>query len=149
MRELAGLLGWPSAEGDEFHSAANVEKMASGRPLTDDDRGPWLAAIAAWIGERERAGESCVVACSALKRAYRDLLRDGHPSVTFVHLTVPVPVLADRLAHRTGHFMPVSLLESQVADLEPLAAEELGLVVSGLGEPADVAGGVAAYFGPG
>src|SRR5437763_16035347 len=84
---LAKRLGWVFAEGDDFHPAANVEKMRAGIALTDDDRWPWLATLAAWIGEREAAGQDAVLTCSALKRAYRDVLADGHPSVRFVHIT--------------------------------------------------------------
>jgi gluconokinase len=130
MRALAKRLQWPSAEGDEFHSAANIEKMRGGHPLTDEDRWPWLEAIGAWIGERERAGESALVACSALRRAYRDLLRRGHASVWFVHLIAPKEVLEDRMEHRPAHYMPVSLLASQLETLEPLGADEPGIVVS-------------------
>jgi gluconokinase len=148
MDELVRLLGWPAAEGDEFHPAANVARMASGRALTDEDRWPWLRSIAEWIGERELAGESCVVTCSALKRRYRDLLRDGHPSVRFVQLTAPEAVLAERIAHRTGHFMPVSLLDSQLADFEPLAADELGIAVSTVEGPEELARRLAAVLGP-
>ncbi len=136
MRALAKRLQWPSAEGDEFHSAANIEKMRNGHPLTDEDRWPWLAAIAAWIGERERAGESALVACSALRRAYRDLLRRDHPSVWFVHLIAARDVLEDRMGQRPGHYMPVSLLASQLETLEPLGADEPGIVVS-TGSPVD------------
>ena len=84
---LVDLLGWPFAEGDEFHPPANVEKMASGTPLTDEDRSPWLAAVASWIGEQEAAGASAIVTCSALRRAYREVLRRDHPSVWFVHVS--------------------------------------------------------------
>jgi gluconokinase len=130
MTELARRLGWPSAEADEFMPAANVEKMRSGHPLTDEDRWPWLRALAGWVGDREAAGESAIMTCSALRRAYRDLLRDGHPSVWFVELDVPAAELADRLEHRTGHYMPASLLGSQLDTLEPLDADEPGLHVA-------------------
>lgn len=130
MEALADRLHWPRAEGDEFHPAANIEKMRAGHPLDDADRWPWLEAIAAWIGERERAGESALVACSALRRAYRDLLRRGHPSVWFVQLVAPRGVLADRVEHRRGHYMPVSLLGSQLDTLEPLQRDEPGIVLS-------------------
>ncbi len=129
MEALASRLGWPTAEGDEFHSAANVEKMRAGRSLTDADRWPWLESIATWIGERERAGESALVACSALRRVYRDLLRRGHPSVRFVHLVAQEPLLAERMEHRRGHYMPVSLLASQLDTLESLGPDEPGIVV--------------------
>jgi gluconokinase len=129
LQALASRLNWPAAEGDEFHSAANIAKMAAGHPLDDADRWPWLAAIAAWIGERERAGQNALVTCSALRRAYRDVLRRGHPSIWFVHLIVPRAVLAERMAHRRGHYMPASLLDSQLDTLEPLGSDEPGIVL--------------------
>lgn len=144
MAHLVARLGWPAAEADTFHSAANVAKMASGRPLTDEDRWPWLRALATWIGEREAAGEHGVMTCSALKRAYRDRLRLGHPSVTFVHLTVAATVLERRMARRRGHYMPPSLLASQLAALEPLGADEPGFAVSGELPPERVAEAIEA-----
>ena len=129
MQALAERLGWPTAEGDEFHAPSNVAKMAAGHALDDEDRWPWLEAIAAWIGDRERAGESALVTCSALRRAYRDLLRRRHPSVWFVHLVAPPAVLAERMEHRSGHYMPISLLDSQLETLEPLEPDEPGMVV--------------------
>ena len=123
---LAERLGVPYAEADEFHPKANIDKMTSGVPLTDADREPWLRAIAAWIGERARDGG--VVTCSALKRSYRDLLREGGPA-WFLHLHGPQEVIAARMSGRTGHFMPPSLLDSQFADLEPLAPDEPGRTV--------------------
>lgn len=122
--------GWPAAEGDEFHTAANVDKMSAGRPLLDRDRWPWLRALAAWIGEREAAGENGVLTCSALRRAYRDCLRDGHASVRFVHLVASANTLQARVEQRVGHYMPASLLGSQLETLEPLEADEPGMVVS-------------------
>ncbi len=127
MDALVERLGWPAAEGDAFHPAANVEKMRTGHPLTDDDRWPWLEALATWIGERERAGEDVLVTCSALKRAYREVLRRGHPSVWFVHLVVPPEVLEERLESRRGHYMPSSLLPRQLETLEPLGPDEPGV----------------------
>jgi gluconokinase len=129
MAELAKRLGWPTAEGDTFHSKENIAKMAAGHALTDEDRWPWLRSIAAWIGERETAGENGLVTCSALRRTYRDLLREGHPSVAFACLTAPTEVLAERIEGRTGSFMPVSLLQSQLDTLEPLAADEPGVTL--------------------
>ena len=136
--ELARRLGWEFAEGDDHHPAANVEKMRAGIPLDDADREPWLRDLAAWIGEREQAGTSCVLTCSALKRKYRELLRVGNESVFFAHVVVPEAVLAERLAQRQGHYMPSSLLGSQLATLEPLADDEPGITVSGTGEPTEV-----------
>ena len=130
---LTERLGWQFAEGDDFHPPANVEKMAAGQPLDDDDRRPWLRTLAGWIGEHEEMGRSAVVTCSALKRSYRDLLRDGHPSVWFAHVTADAEMLRDRLAHRTGHYMPASLLDSQLATLQPLQHDEPGAEISGSG----------------
>lgn len=135
---VAKRLGWEFAEGDDFHPPANVQKMGSGRPLDDDDRWPWLRTLAALIGEREQTGGSVVLTCSALKRSYRDLLRDGHPSVWFAHVTADAELLRQRVAARRGHYMPSSLLDSQLASLEPLADDEPGVSVSGAGAPEDV-----------
>ena len=128
-RVLAGRLGWTLAEGDDFHSPANIAKMHSGMPLTDDDRMPWLRAIAAWIDVRRRAGESAIVTCSALKRAYRDLLPAGRPEVLFVYLKGSQAVMAEHLAGRHGHFMPASLLASQFEALEEPGPDEPVLTV--------------------
>jgi gluconokinase len=117
-RLLAGQLGWPFVEGDDFHPAANVAKMRRGEPLDDADRLPWLRALRARIDELAGAGRSAVVACSALKQAYRELLGAGRPEVRFVWLTAPPGVIADRLGHRVGHFMPRAMLESQLETLE-------------------------------
>jgi len=135
---LVARTGWAFAEGDDLHPAANVEKMSQGHPLTDEDRWPWLQAIAGWIGERELAGENAVVTCSALRRVYRDLLRDQHPSVWFACINVPEAVLVQRLAHRTGHYMPPSLLSSQLATLEPLEPDEPGVTVLAESSPGAV-----------
>ena len=135
---IAERLGWAFAEGDDAHPPANVAKMAAGEPLTDADRWPWLRSLAGWIGDREAAGQSAVLTCSALKRAYRDLLRDGHPSVRFVHVSVDRETLRRRLESRRGHYMPASLLLSQLEALEPLAPDEPGLVLAGDGAPEDV-----------
>src|SRR4051794_11987717 len=132
-QELTRQLGWDYIEGDDLHPEANVAKMAAGIPLDDEDRWPWLQKIAELIGEHEAAGTSIIITCSALKRAYRDLLRDGHPSVWFAHVDVSREVLAQRLAARQGHFMPPSLLDSQLATLEPLAGDEPGDVIAGDG----------------
>jgi gluconokinase len=141
---LVERLGWDFAEGDDLHPPENVAKMAAGHPLDDDDRWPWLRRLAAWIGEHEQAGRSDIVTCSALRRSYRDLLRDGHPSVWFAHVTVPPDVLRERLEKRTGHYMPASLLESQLATLEPLQDDEPGITVSGAAPPDEVADDVLA-----
>ncbi|WP_436502008.1 gluconokinase [Actinokineospora sp. HUAS TT18] len=126
---VAQRLGVPFAEADELHPSTNIAKMTAGVPLTDEDRLPWLAAIAGWIGEHARAGGG-VVTCSALKRSYRDLLREAAPGhVWFLHPHGDRALLADRMTRRTGHFMPLSLLDSQLADLEPLGPDEPGAQV--------------------
>jgi carbohydrate kinase (thermoresistant glucokinase family) len=124
---LAAELGWDLGEGDELHPASNIAKMAAGRPLTDADRAPWLQRVRAWIDEHLAAGTPGIVTCSALKRAYRDVLRDPH--VVFVYLAGSRDVLAARLTARHGHFMPAALLDSQLADLEPPEDDERALVV--------------------
>src|SRR5271163_4803913 len=115
---LADRLGWAFAEGGCFHPSASVTKMAAGIPLTDDDRRPWLGAIGAWMDERAAAGDSGVVACSALKRAHRDLLLDGRPAARLVFLDIGHDTDMTRLAARHGHFFPAKLLDSQFDDLE-------------------------------
>jgi len=132
---LVQRLGWEFAEGDEFHPPENVAKMSAGQPLDDEDRWPWLRRLADWIGEHERTGDSVVVTCSALKRSYRDLLRDGHPSVWFAHVTADAALIRERMERRSGHYMPVSLLDSQLALLEPLQDDEPGAAISGAGAP--------------
>ena len=126
---LAAHLGWPFVEGDAFHPQSNVEKMAHGTPLTDADREPWLRALADQIAAAEARGESSVLGCSSLKRAYRDILRTGAPRVRFLHVHGTRALLEDRLNHRAGHFFPPKLLDSQLATLEPLAADEDGVVI--------------------
>lgn len=132
-RLLAERLDWVYVDADDLHPPANVEKMRSGLPLADDDRWPWLDLVVARVDEEARAGRSTVVACSALRRSYRDALRRAEPPVTFCHVTVPEAVLAARLARRSRHFMPASLLQSQLATLEPLAPDEPGGTVDGDG----------------
>jgi carbohydrate kinase (thermoresistant glucokinase family) len=123
---VAERLGAEFLDGDSLHPQSNIDKMASGTPLNDEDRAPWLAEI----GRRFTASNSAlVIACSALKRAYRDIIRTGDPSVFFVHLHGSRELLDERMKARPGHFMPVSLLDSQLATLEPLQADEAGIVV--------------------
>jgi gluconokinase len=139
MAALVARLGWPALEGDALHPPENVAKMAAGAPLDDEDRAPWLAAIATWIGAREAERTSSIVTCSALRRRYRDTLRAGHPSVWFVHLVAPETVLEGRIARREGHFMPVDLLRSQLDTLEPLGQDEPGTTLSTLAQPTELA----------
>jgi gluconokinase len=145
--ELVARTGWDFVEGDDLHPPANRAKMAGGTPLEDGDRWPWLRRVAAWIGEQERAGRSGVVTSSALKRSYRDLLREGHPSVWFVHLVAPPERIRDRVNARRGHYMPPSLLDSQIATLEPLGEDEPGFRVDTSGSPGEVAGQVLRRLG--
>lgn len=126
---LAQRLGWEFAEADTFHSRGNVAKMSAGIPLTDDDRWPWLGAIAARIDAARASGRGCVVACSALKRRYRERLSGGHHDVRFVYLKGDYDTVASRLSGRTGHYMPASLLKSQYEALEEPAADENALVL--------------------
>ena len=135
---LASALGCEFAEGDDFHPEANVRKMRAGVPLTDDDRWPWLDALAGWIESREQAGEPAVVTCSALRRSYRDRLRRNAPHVRFLHVSAPPEVIHDRIERRTDHFMPASLLTSQLAGLEPLEPDEPGVAVTNEGTPDEV-----------
>jgi gluconokinase len=134
-RVLADRLDRPMAEADEFHPAANIGKMSAGTPLTDADRAPWLAAIRDWITERAAAGESTVVTCSALKRAYRDVLRGADARVRFLFLHGTADVIGDRLRHRSGHFMPPSLLQSQLDALEPPGSDEDCVTLDASGPP--------------
>ncbi len=128
--KLAERLGWTFEDGDRFHPASNVAKMSAGHPLTDEDRWPWLRAIADEIDRVCRAGEHAVIACSALKRAYRDVLVHGRNDVRIVFLSGTQPLIAGRLAARKGHFMPPGLLDSQFRTLEPPQADEQPLTVS-------------------
>ena len=134
---LAARLDRVFAEGDDFHSAANVAKMTRGEPLTDADREPWLAALAKWIENHHRAGRPTVLACSALKRRYRETLRAAAPRhVVFIYLGASRDVLLERMRHRKGHFMPPGLLDTQLAALEPLGADESGITLDAAAAPA-------------
>jgi gluconokinase len=128
--KLAERLGWTYEDGDRFHPASNVAKMSAGQPLTDEDRWPWLQAIADEINRVCRAGEHAVIACSALKRAYRDILVHGRNDVRIVFLKGNQDLIAGRLAARKGHFMPPGLLDSQFGTLEPPGANENPVTVS-------------------
>jgi gluconokinase len=132
---LVERLGWPFEEGDALHPAANVAKMAAGVPLADADRAPWLAAVAAWINARQVAGEPGIITCSALRRRYRDALRGS--GVVFVYLRGPKELIKERVVERKGHFMPASLVDSQVEALEPPEPDEHSITV-------DARAGVAA-----
>jgi gluconokinase len=128
--QLAQRLGWRYEDGDRFHPASNVAKMSAGQPLTDQDRWPWLQAIANEIDRACQAGEHAVIACSALKRSYRDVLVHGRNDVRIVYLNGTQELIAGRLARRKGHFMPPGLLASQFKTLEPPDIDENPVTVS-------------------
>lgn len=123
-------LGFAMAEGDDFHPQANIDKMSAGIPLEDGDRWPWLRTINAWMRDRDAAGVNTVVSCSALKRAYRDVLRNHLSACLFIHLDGSARLLGERLGNRRNHFMPPSLLGSQLAILEPLQPDERGVAIA-------------------
>lgn len=133
---LARELGALFIEGDAFHPPANVARMAAGIALTDADRQGWLEALAAQLADARRAGRSVVLACSALKRRYRDVLRQGAPDLRVVHLAGDRAMLAVRLSARQGHYMPASLLDSQLATLEAPGPGELAITLDA-GAPTD------------
>jgi gluconokinase len=139
---IAEMLEIRFLDADSLHSPANVAKMAAGIPLTDDDRLPWLRAVGAALEAMAPSGG--VVACSALRRAYREVILAEAPAAVFVMLAGSPELLAERMGHRTGHFMPTSLLASQLAILEPLATDEPGFTVDIGPAPADIAATIAA-----
>lgn len=139
---LAARLGWDVVDGDALHSPENIAKMASGRPLDDADRMPWLHRIRAWVAHQQDTGRPGVVTCSALRRSYRDLLRG--PGVHLVLLSVPTAELAARLRERTGHFMSADMLASQLTTFEAPGTDEDVLVVDASAPPAVVVDGIVA-----
>jgi gluconokinase len=146
---LAGRMHAEFIDGDELHPAANVAKMRAGVPLTDADRGPWLAAIGAWMDRCIAAGACGVVTCSALRRAYRAALLTGRPDARLVFLCVDPGAAAARLAARHGHFFPATLLDSQFRDLEPPGDGEDVLVVDASRPAGELVAGIAARLRPG
>jgi len=126
---LAHALGVEFLEGDDFHTAQSIEKMSAGVPLTDDDRAGWLQTLALRLRTADETGSGVVIACSALKRSYRDILRGGAPDTRFIFLTGPREVIAQRLGNRGGHYMPASLLDSQMDTLEEPSYDENAWVV--------------------
>ena len=136
---LSEQLGWTAAEADEFHPEANIAKMSAGIPLTDEDRWPWLDSIRNWMSSQAGTGHSTIVTCSALKHSYRDVLATASGEVHFIHLNGDAAVLSERMKTRSGHFMPASLLPSQLSTLEPLADDEPGLVIDILKPPTEIA----------
>jgi carbohydrate kinase (thermoresistant glucokinase family) len=146
-RLLAQRLGWRFAEADEFHSAANVEKMRAGIPLNDDDRAPWLAAIARYIDEARASRTPSVVTCSALKRRYRDVIVGSRPDVALVYLDGDYDTIAKRLAAREHHYMPASLLQSQFDALEAPGSDEAPIVQSIERSAGEIVEGIVAALG--
>jgi carbohydrate kinase (thermoresistant glucokinase family) len=144
---LAAMLDAGFQEGDAFHPPANVEKMRRGEPLTDQDRLPWLAAIAAAIGAADAAGDNAVFACSALKRSYRDILRAASARLRIVHLSGSEHLVRDRLAARQGHFMPPTLLPSQFRTLEPPESGEQPIVIDIAAAPDVIVARICAALG--
>ncbi|HVS10389.1 MAG TPA: gluconokinase [Planctomycetota bacterium] len=145
-RELAQRMGWQFLEGDEFHPAENVGRMRRGVPLEDEDREGWLRALAVELEKVRQRGESAVVACSALKRAYRRILGVGREDVALVHLAGPRELIRGRLGRREGHFMPAELLESQLEALEPPGREEAALALDVREPPEELAERAAAWL---
>lgn len=141
---IAREMGWDLQEGDALHSRANVEKMSSSQPLSDEDRWPWLASVAEWITEHTENGRPGVITCSALKRSYRDVLRGD--DVVFVHLAGTTAQIEERLSARRGHHMPASLLDSQLATLEPIEPDENAIVVDVDGSPTEIASEIMAML---
>jgi gluconokinase len=141
---LARALGVEFVEGDDYHPAENVKRMAAGVPLTDEDRAGWLRALATRLREAKDAGAGLVMTCSALKRSYRDVLRAGAPEVRFVFLRGPRALIAERLGNRRGHFMPVSLLDSQFATLEEPSPDEEAWVCDIRESPEDLVAALVA-----
>jgi gluconokinase len=128
-RHLADAQGADFVEGDAFHPSANVAKMSAGQPLNDEDRDQWLRALKEQIRQARGQDRGLVLSCSALKRRYRDLLREADPALRFAHLHGPRALIAERLSARKDHYMPPVLLDSQLAVLEPLAHDEQGIVL--------------------
>jgi gluconokinase len=145
--KLAERIGWRSVDGDKFHPASNIAKMSAGHPLTDEDRWPWLKAIAAEIDRSCKAGEKAVIACSALKRSYREILVHGRDDVRIVYLDGSQQLIAERLARRSGHFMPPGLLESQFKTLEPPDESENPVTVSIDSAPDDIVDNIIQQLG--
>jgi gluconokinase len=135
---LAGRLQWEFEDGDWFHSAANVEKMHKGIPLSDEDRGPWLRSIAAWIDKTRSEGRHGVIACSVLRRQYRKVLIGDRTDVRLVYLKGNEELIARRIATRHEHFMPSSLLHSQFASLEEPLADENPITISIEARPGEI-----------
>ena len=144
---LAVELDGSFVDGDALHPATNIEKMSAGIPLDDDDRKPWLREIGVSLGEAAAAGRTLVIGCSALKRSYRDLIRTAAPDARFVHLHGTEELLRERMQVRPGHFMPASLLNSQLVTLEELGVDEAGRVFDIASSPQQLATDAVTWLG--
>ncbi len=143
---LAGRLGWEYEDGDDFHPPENVAKMHGGTPLTDEDRWPWLHAIAAWIDATRATGRHGVVVCSALRRVYRDILLAGRPDVRLIYLQGDKRLIAKRQAARLNHYMPATLVDSQFAALEEPMPDEHPITVSVAPRPSEIVQAIMAQL---
>ena len=141
---LAQRLGVEFLEGDDLHPVRNIERLAAGTALSDDDRAGWLRTLAGRLAAARADGRGLVVTCSALKRSYRDILRRGDVQLQLVYLAAPSALLAARMGSRQGHYMPASLLQSQLADLEPPGADENALALDAGQDPAAIVDAIAA-----
>ena len=141
--ELSPMVGLPYLDGDDLHPQANIDKMAAGSPLNDADRWPWLESIGVWLSAQ---ADGALIGCSALKRSYRDLIRSHCPSVVFLHVHGDYELLRDRMNDRAGHFMPVTLLQSQFDTLEALGPDETGRVFDVSDSPTSIAGRAARWI---
>lgn len=140
-------LGCVYAEGDDFHTQENRNKMGQGIPLTDEDRAPWLMKLRDWMTEQSQQGAKySVVTCSALKKAYRNILREANGEVYFIHLSPPVQINRERLMARQGHYMKANMVDSQLDILEPLMADEKGIVINNAGTPEEVGAEICAWI---
>jgi gluconokinase len=144
-RQLAARLGIAFIDGDRFHSSENIAKMSAGIPLTDEDRQEWLLTLRHRLRQASDEGQAVVLACSALKRRYRDMLRGGNPALIFVYLDGDRDLLASRMKSRQGHFMPASMLDSQLATLEPPQADERYLKVDIRPSPEQIVDRIMAF----
>ena len=140
---LGARIGLPYHDGDDLHPQSNIDKMAAGEPLTDDDRWPWLKLIGEWLMDHPDGG---IIGCSALKRSYRDAIREVSPDAVFVHVHGSVELLQERMEERPGHFMPASLLDSQLDTLEHLEADERGRIFDISGTPDEIVSATIAWI---
>ena len=140
---LGARIGLPYHDGDDLHPQSNIDKMAAGEPLTDDDRWPWLKLIGEWLMDHPDGG---IIGCSALKRSYRDAIREASPDAVFVHVHGSVELLQERMEARPGHFMPASLLDSQLDTLEHLEADERGRIFDISGTPDEIVAATIAWI---